>query len=199
MEDDFFDIAKAHMENRSLNTLAQTFVKEGPNIVIHLIPSNFLSGRPNRNFKEIDKNNLKPICRHTTSLKSESCIISFGGLNFNGKHGCCTELRENGVVEAVDTTILKNNNLLPFHLFIAKISNSLKQYFNILFNDLKIKTPIFFSLVLNNVEEYKIVYKNGERRQIIKNKLDYSTLIEDYSEIEDLLEKLFKRILEDSY
>jgi len=130
----------------------------------------------------LDKNKLKPIYGFNNVIKSSSHIIAFGDVPVDGKYGSVTELKENGVIEAVDTKILKEGKVFPFPLFINKISASINQYLDILIDDLEVETPIFFSLIINDVKEYEIANQNMRRPIIQKEKLEYYNLIENKRE-----------------
>jgi hypothetical protein len=196
LDENFFDKAIDSIKKDSLGTTAKKLVKDGPNIVINLIPESFLSNISYKNYELIHKNDLRPICQFNKSIKQSNNIISFGVPNYGGKHGCCTELTKKGVIEAADTSILKNN-MISFHSFQKKLVISLKEYLKILLNDLNVKIPIFFSLTINNIKGCEIA--NSSPKKIQDSELEYYCLIESLDEIDGLIKKLFEQIINDSY
>lgn len=191
---EFFDNAKNFVDTELTNTLVKRMINDGPRVLLYFIPFDSLNSQNIYPIEQIDKSNLLPICALNHVEKFQTYIISFGG-SFQGKPACCTELKNNGIIEAADTSILGNDKIFPLVIFKQKISDSIKRYLDILIGKLQIETPIFFLIVINDVKGYEI---KGNGFMYEENR-EYPFLIDNTNEIDFLLNTLFDRIKNDFY
>lgn len=187
---DFHDKAKKYLDTKYLDTMVKKFVENEPHILFYLVPANSLDIRTIYPIDLVEKDKLRPICGSNYTHKSQSYILATGTPH-GSKPRCSTELKENGVIEAADLSILNNDKTFSSQQFKIKILASIKEYLDILIDVLNVETPIYFSLALNGVDGYK--FGNTDRIIQKKNQV-YSNIIHDRSEIDELISRLVARI-----
>lgn len=193
-ENKLFNRSKEFVETRLSLIGTNVPIKEGSKIIIHLIPENSLEDRKSYPIEVIDINELHPIWGAKGQARTASIIRITGGPSINGKYYSCIDLDLKGIVEAIDTGILNNDKVFPFPIFEERISNFIRQFFDILINDLKVETSIFFSLILTDIKDYEIYNENLNRPKFHVKIRKYQRIINKMEEVDDLLDRMFDRI-----
>lgn len=189
---EFSNKAKEHIKKELERLESHIEVQDGPKIILHLLSNDFDYCTP-YDIKNIDENKLKPIWGYSNVIPTTSFIRVRGGVH-NKKCMSLTDLKNEGIIEAIDTGILKDDKTFPIILFKERINERVRQYLDILLDDLAVKTPLFFSLILIDVKGYQIP-KIGHNSTIYQNTLTFQREINNENEIDDLLDHLFKKIL----
>jgi hypothetical protein len=172
-------------------------IQKTPKIVLHLIP--FISFTPGQRYdlKEIFS---RSISIHPIHSAGWSHRYNLDGLlifsdRANGTVGSYTQLYYNGIIEAVDSSILTilkprlKKDLIPSVTFEEKIIKALKEYSEVL-SALEVEPPILVFLTMIGVKGYQMVDSGYNQMAYLQNRPEYEVdrdilqipevIIEDY-------------------
>lgn len=140
-----------------------------PNMLLYFVPANSWNIEKKLPIAEI-KGKLKPICGFNTDALNGDYLITFGQLLEDSTPMCVTQLKENGIISAGDSSLFKENTFSMENLE-KRIKSAVYEYLTILIDDLNVKMPIYFIFSVDGIKGFKeidneINYKeNGFERQ----------------------------------
>ena len=165
-------------------------MNNNPKIILHLIPINSLSSLQNYDIDRIysDTTKLKPIyCGGWNTRYNLDGILAYAWDSEKISYSY-VQLYRNGVIEAVETSLLepyKGRKIIPSIAYEQKLVESLTGYINVI-KELNVSLPLFISITLTNVKEYSMnVGENFFGREIYPIDRDIlmaaENIIEDFN------------------
>jgi len=164
--------------------------------VLHLLP--IISFTPALRY------DISKIASNPEKIKPIRVPISDTRYNIDGFLTCClsigsyTQLFRNGIIEAVDESMLKVEKIIPYIDFEKNLIDALNTYLHAL-ESLGVVPPVFLFLALLGVKGYTMDYKKPSIRKVQKIDRDVllipEVLIESYNVCaEDVLRSCFDSI-----
>ena len=165
-------------------------------IVLHILPIISFTPAKRYNISEIysDPNKIKPIYGFVSDKRYNIDGILTYHSDKQGRIDSYTQLFKNGIIEAVDGSLLSNGKIIPHDAYEIKLVKTLKTYLHTL-ESLGVVPPIFIFLALHGVKGYKMDYKKPSKEIDRYVLLIPEVSVKSYDECaEDILRPCFDAI-----